>query len=596
MKNRTSQNSLPFLLLVLLGGGFFMFFLIFEYNENIKIIEGNKILLQQNIRERLISDIKLETNRYPDNRDELLSNWLDHSPELRWFYKKKLLFPFKHTVDKKSMWSNYWNIYQKYQTEGLIVESVERVNILKRLEIALKNNDKKKVRQGLLEFLGHKEHFQLTAIEEVVSSLRLVEIGQWQPNIVYAFLIAGFNENNIYISSVADLLLQESHQFSREDIEQATIKLSGFCEQANLSYSKVINFIDNLWKPKLNFSNLPDKGIWLQEGKFLIVTKNSDSHLVIPIIIEDKLNSIEHDLKQQSVLDKGDQILLEQSPVWSELSDLPISINKPSWNKAKQRQKLYFSIKVLLLLLLVALVIIAYRALQLRIERKQNYLKLRENFVNLVSHELKTPLSSIRLMAETLSKRLLKGQEPRDYPNRILMEADRLWIMVDNVLSFNRIQADMLTLNDESVNLYQLIENLLDEINENLSISVLVKNGIEEYINIYIDKLLISLVLKNLIINAVKYNKQSQVKLIFDFNVKSNILFMTDNGIGISEADKTKVFEDFYRCKKTQNQSGTGIGLSVSKKIMQLHDGDLSIKASSSEGTTWALNFLNKDD
>ena len=116
-------------------------------------------------------------------------------------------------------------------------------------------------------------------------------------------------------------------------------------------------------------------------------------------------------------------------------------------------------------------------------------------------------------------------------------------------------------------------------------------NNIEDSIEALVDAELFSLVVKNIIVNAGLYNKQEIVEIELSFNKAQACLLISDNGVGIAEADRHKIFKPFVRLAQSVRQSGTGLGLAICKRIMQLHKGDLSLAQSSKQGSVWKISL-----
>ena len=114
---------------------------------------------------------------------------------------------------------------------------------------------------------------------------------------------------------------------------------------------------------------------------------------------------------------------------------------------------------------------------------------------------------------------------------------------------------------------------------------------IRDRLEAIVDIELFTLVVKNIIVNAGLYNTQATVKLEFSFDENEPCLLISDNGIGIAIADQDKVFKPFVRLEQDVRQSGTGLGLAMCKRIMQLHDGDLTLAKSDTQGSVWKISL-----
>jgi K+-sensing histidine kinase KdpD len=226
-----------------------------------------------------------------------------------------------------------------------------------------------------------------------------------------------------------------------------------------------------------------------------------------------------------------------------------------------------------------------------RQRKKLEYIELRENFINLVSHELKTPLASIRIMVETLQKRNERELSIKDYPQKIVAEVDHLWFMVDNLLSLNHIKSNELSLNIESQNLHSAIERVKLKLIENAAGKLTIVNNVPMHVRLPVDALLFDLVLINIVSNAIKYCDKAAPIVELSFEPDKQRLLVRDNACGVAHENWQRVFNDFYREDNKLSRQGTGIGLSLCHQIMQLHHGAIYIEESSAEGTLWCVEL-----
>jgi signal transduction histidine kinase len=222
--------------------------------------------------------------------------------------------------------------------------------------------------------------------------------------------------------------------------------------------------------------------------------------------------------------------------------------------------------------------------------RKYRFLELKSDFVATVSHELRTPLASIRLLAETLEWRLAEGTDARDYPARIVRETDGLNFLVENLLSFNRIDKGRWVPRLEPVRLDELVSLLRRDLEAWSKVPVELEAEVGEQA-FRADAQLLRLLLSNLARNACAYNTRTPVRLRIEALPGGRVRF-SDNGIGIPQAQWETAFEEFVRLPgQGRDVPGSGLGLALCRRIMRLHGGSLRVAASSPEGTTFELAF-----
>lgn len=597
MEKKKSPSYLP-LLPVILTGIFFFWILLHEHRSNIALVGRNEALLETTIRKSLAANQEALLSPYPKHTSNLADNWQEIHPDFYWFKEGVQVFPFLHRGQKQSRWDETWKAYTDGTLAGSLgSESSRRIELIRNVEKALASASKSEIRSAVSNLLAHKSNFRLTTLEEVASSLKLVEIDKdkhWNREFVNSILLTGWPVDGGRIFSVADLLLLHNQDLSIDDINIAYGLLSQQAENANLSLEPFSNYMNQLDSP-FKLAGQPGSNMWIQSNNWLVVPVSAKDHIVIPMSPLKELEKVESLLKQQGVLAGEDTIALGQLDDWIKLSALPIQIDKPSWELTYRHQRWYLYGKMLALFSLLGLAIFTVRTLQLRIYRKQTFLQMREDFVNLISHEMKTPLTSISLMAETLNNRLKKQLDPMDYPMRILNESDRMGMMVDNVLSFNRFQAGMLKLRRQNTEMAALIDGVVEEFSGLKDKKLQISHSIPADLQLNVDTVMYTLVLRNLLSNSTKYNDKDIVDIQISYDQSKRRLIFQDNGIGVPEESREAVFNEFFRGEQTSSVPGTGLGLALSRKILRLHGGDLTILSSNENGTCWVLE-LSEDD
>lgn len=220
-----------------------------------------------------------------------------------------------------------------------------------------------------------------------------------------------------------------------------------------------------------------------------------------------------------------------------------------------------------------------------------NLNEARQNFVAEVSHELKTPLTTIRTYSETLLYGYADDKEMTEsFLNTIISETDKMTAMVKNLLILSKMDAQKGVMNNEVFSLDELLRGLaqqfsLEAENQNKTLTYTRLNEMPE---IYADKLKLERVIKNIISNAMKYSDDKGVIKIFAGCLNNEVYFkVEDNGYGIPEEDLPHVFERFYRVNKdrARESGGTGLGLAIAKEIVEGHGGTIKIESTLGEFT-----------
>lgn len=211
--------------------------------------------------------------------------------------------------------------------------------------------------------------------------------------------------------------------------------------------------------------------------------------------------------------------------------------------------------------------------------------KVRSDFVANVSHELKTPLTSIKGFVETLLSGALEDKkDSREFLKIIQEQANRLDALSNDLLDLASLEDKGITLNRENVNLKELADKVLVVFEGELKKKEIeAKNELAENLIVGADKNKIEQVFTNLIDNAVKFNRQKGSVRIYAqdvFGDKVKVI-IKDSGCGIPARDIPRVFERFYRVDKARSRAlgGTGLGLSIVKHIVELHCGAAGLES-----------------
>ncbi len=233
-----------------------------------------------------------------------------------------------------------------------------------------------------------------------------------------------------------------------------------------------------------------------------------------------------------------------------------------------------------------------------RLVRQQIHLtRIKNSLVTTVSHELKTPLSSIRLLVETLlEKKQGLDEQSREYLQLIAQENSRLSRLIHNFLTFSRLEANQLSFNFGAVNLNNTVRVAIQSIQEKLT-----KENVEVYvedrnIELVADADLLVVVLTNLIDNAIKYGSRDRQKEIFITAREKNScveIKCRDNGMGLNARDARKIFERFYRVDNQLSRSteGCGLGLNIVSRIIEGHSGTIDVESQLGVGTTFIISL-----
>ena len=222
--------------------------------------------------------------------------------------------------------------------------------------------------------------------------------------------------------------------------------------------------------------------------------------------------------------------------------------------------------------------------------------RMRRDFTANVSHELKTPLTSISGFAEIIKNGIVKPEDIPRFAGNIYEESQRLVTLVDDILNLSRLDEADVQLEREDFDLSSLARDVAGRLKASAKKNGVVITVIGDKAEINGVKSIVDEMVFNLVDNAVKYNKQNgRVTVTVDRSSDGTALTVTDTGIGIPQADVDRVFERFYRVDKSHSKEigGTGLGLSIVKHGAAFHNAKVSLQSTEGEGTTVRLVFPN---
>jgi two-component system, LuxR family, sensor kinase FixL len=227
----------------------------------------------------------------------------------------------------------------------------------------------------------------------------------------------------------------------------------------------------------------------------------------------------------------------------------------------------------------------------LRKEKELNELKSR--FVTMASHEFRTPLStilsSVSLIAKYPDK---KDQEKRDkHIQRIKSSVENLTSVLNDFLSLSRLEEGRILLTPVELNLRDLSEDVVDEMNSMTKTGqTIVHKCVDCNSILKLDKNVLKNIITNLLSNAIKYSPEHSI-ITMESSIEKSVISIsvTDQGIGIPDEDKPHIYSRFFRAHNAGNIQGTGLGLNIVKKYLDLMNGNITFKSTQNQGTTFTV-------
>ena len=229
-----------------------------------------------------------------------------------------------------------------------------------------------------------------------------------------------------------------------------------------------------------------------------------------------------------------------------------------------------------------------------RATRKQiKFAQQQQNFMMAITHELKTPIAVAQLNLETLQKRKLDECKQAEMLSNAVFEVHRLNNLCNNILWAAQLEDDNFSDTTEEINLSETVYSCVNDVEKRYGQGKL-QVDIEDNIYLKSDVLMMQILASNLIENALKYSSKEKSISISLSQINNAILFIVkDEGVGIAEDEKKKVFEKFYRIgsETTRKTKGTGLGLYLCKKICNKHKATIVITNNLPSGCIFTVTF-----
>ena len=442
---------------------------------------------------------------------------------------------------------------------------------------------------------------EVSQFNQLISSC--IEIFQISGNCKNELCRQQARQTNSLLDELTILADNTSRQFLFLEKTVIALKESGFkSPEAESEYRVYMN----LEGKAFYFSMFPVSG----DGKWGIIFNlpqllNQLTQTIIPAEKE-KLDF------QWQILKEGRELLL-QSP--EDLSgDIRISSvfpsYLPSWSlilsgKSPGIMTAFFSAShgifiYIFLLIVIGLAMGLFFTMHI-INKELALSKMKSDFISTVSHEFKSPLTSIRQMSEMLfNERIKKESRKKEYYEIMLEQSERLSHLIDNILDFSKIEEGEKVFRFENTDLTESIDHVTSVFqksvaNEGFSVSSSIPQILPE---LQVDKEAIQQVLYNLLDNAYKYSGESRIiEVIAEATGDSVKISIKDHGIGILHDDQNKIFDRFFRGgnELTRSVKGSGIGLTIVKRIIEAHNGTVSLESTPGKGSTFTVSITMND-
>lgn len=422
----------------------------------------------------------------------------------------------------------------------------------------------------------------------------------WTVLVAISIVVAFFIVSQLFISIAEDA----QEQLINARISSIQDSLSEFVVLEDGSKVKVENTISNLMnqnKAILNFTfYTKDKDIFrvfASSDKAKVGTTIENIPLIAQLALNDPKNSYTTEVQKtnkrsfhtfRSLTQNGQIVgLIETTQT---LSDTDLVIEK------NIRSGIMISVFILLLLLFLFFTYSRITDYILLYTELRKVDQLKDDFISMISHELKTPLAAIRGYSEFITDAPDIADEYKEYSRRIDISSKQLTFFVENMLEVHKIQQGKIQFDDKKILVPDFIKKLMpdfDALIENKNITFSFKQEGLKFAYIIADEILLKQVFINLVDNAVKYSKQGEVQIMLSNLGEKLEIRISDKGIGVNKEEQKHLFEKFYRVKNVGSQKikGSGLGLWIAKQLTEKMNGTLSVESVKGIGTNMIILF-----
>lgn len=258
-------------------------------------------------------------------------------------------------------------------------------------------------------------------------------------------------------------------------------------------------------------------------------------------------------------------------------------------DKEKRKTASYIGEGSVFLLMIGAGAFVIFRAVRKQFRQGQQ----QQQLMMAITHELKTPIAVTKLNLETLQKRKLDDTQQQRLLQNTIQEANRLNDLCNNILLSSQIETGGYSITSEEINFSELVKNCVGDFITRFPKRDIHSNIADE-IFLQGDHLMLQMAINNLIDNALKYSaKDAAASISLEEKENEILLSVTDEGKGIDASEKKKIFDKYYRIgnKATKEAKGTGLGLYLTKKIIQQHKATIFLKDNIPSGSIFVITF-----
>ncbi|MCP3959565.1 MAG: HAMP domain-containing histidine kinase [bacterium] len=475
----------------------------------------------------------------------------------------------------------------------------ERLALHRAFSAALRAGDETWIESSFRTLLRHRSRYRIAAERDLPAALALLHVfardSEPAPELLRALLHDGLDDGRGgRIRDLSRLLLEHRERFTRPDFLFLCERLVELAADANVPHQPFLERSRDASARPLVIPAEVGEPTLLAAGRWLAGPDVEGSVAGVAVELRLVLEEVTRDMRERGLSTEDEVLRLvpEPSSLALPVRELELRLASDRWQRllavTERRHQMKAGLVALAAVLGLSMAGLAI-ALQ---ARRARLLAVRSELIATVSHELKTPLASVRLLAETVAKRA-RGPELKDYPERIVREIDRLNFLVGNILSFNRLEKGRIEPRLSLLSLDELLAEVRSEVETHVDREVTLEQMPDG--DLVADPELMKLMFANLVRNACAYNDRDPVIFAVEHRTVAEggiEILVRDNGRGIPEPERPKIFDDFYRPPESDASSvGTGLGLAICRRVVELHRGSIRVADSGPEGTTFRIEI-----
>jgi two-component system, OmpR family, sensor histidine kinase SenX3 len=573
-----------------------------EHQRDLNALKNNKLKIQAYTKRAYASSLAEDLDTAIENMSKAIEDPLLYRPNYFWREDNRQYFPLGWEFSKSETYTSeyhYTYLMSSASQDNLNTQWPEELQLLWRTHKAVIDEDPDAIDFHIKELLRHMARNRLQANYELALRISLVEIfGHYKkssPNLISMLVREGISDGSgNAIAGLQRDIIWRRNKLSRESFSFLRRKILEISKLNNVPHDDFESISRSpLESERDQWPNLNKDGGPLIWKNAWYIERRGNADVGITINPKNIMKEVSDEMLSLGLLGEGESvILLPISGDKKEIRALSFRWDSDKWQKSKQDLDQFYRIKQRVLIGCVVIVIGVIILTWLIYQRQQRWVGIKSEFVATVSHEIRTPLSAIRLMAERLMNRLNGDDKARDYPQRIIADIDTLSFLVDNILSYERLNSGQWIAHHSPLSLREMVEDLRKELPLYSKTPFSIEVESEGDVVVYGDPVLIKLLFMNLAKNSCSYNEHecAVIKIKWQGSGGACIHYI-DNGVGFADNEVKDCFEPFYRGESQRHTRGSGLGLALCKNIARLHGGAITIDSTGPSGTHFIIEF-----